>query len=88
MKTPRRKNTKPPAGVSSRAALITGALAAPLIAVLNSQAFAATGPINHGDAGVGGPMLDPPSMIAAGTAIATIGAYRLMKLRGRKPTDE
>jgi len=81
-----RKESSTRVDVSPKAAVIVG-MAAPLIAVLQSPALAATGPIQRTDA-IGGPMLDPPTMIATGAAIATIGAYRLMKLRGRKSSNE
>ena len=82
-----RSSEPPPAGLPSKAAVVAGAmLSAPLIAVLHHPALAIGQSSEEG--GIGGPMLDPPTMIAAGAAIASIGAYRLMKLRGRKPPAE
>ena len=68
------------------------ALAAPVIAVLQSPAFAApkANAVVHGTAAnipINALALDPPSLVAAGTAIATIGAYQLMRARGRKKPD-
>lgn len=88
---PRRKSTEStPADGPSMASIVKGALglSAPLIAVLQSPALAAQDGTNRILIGGQGPMLDPPGLIAAGTAITTIAAYRLMKQRGRKPPDE
>jgi len=89
MKTPRRRTKPTPAKTSSKAAVIRGALgfSAPLIAVLHSPALAANQGATRVLVGGQGPMLDPPALIAAGTAIAGIGAYRLMRMRGRKRPD-
>jgi hypothetical protein len=55
--------------------------------VLCSEALASPNPPAN-NISVGGPMFDPPGLLAAGSAIASIGAYRLMKLRARKRQDE
>ena len=77
-----------PRAGASNLAFVAGVAAAsvPLIAVLQSPAFAAksTGVM---DAVGTRTALDPPSLIAASTAIATLGTYRLMKARARKQRD-
>ncbi len=90
MKKPPKKSAKPEA-TTPAASIVSRALAyaAPGIAVLNSPAFAAppaTSPVDGSAAPI--TALDPPSIIAATTAIATLGAYRLMKSRKGKKTQK
>jgi hypothetical protein len=89
MKVPPTKSTTPAPEHTPSVTPIVASVLTPLIAVLSSPALA-SGPSGQPSVTVGGqgPMLDPPALIAAGTAIASIGAYRLMRMRGRKPSDE
>ena len=87
MKRQRRKSDRPNPRVRGKSSTMLGVIAsaAPLIAVFHSPALAATGPASNTTSVI--TAMDPASLVTATTAIASLGAYQLMKARARKRTD-
>ena len=56
------------------------AYSAPTIITLQATAYAGT---ESPTQGVAAPLFDPSTLVALGTTLATVGAYRLMKARKR-----
>lgn len=90
MKTPRRRSsekTRPAARSKAEEVKEVLALTAPMITVLTSTALVGPGIAQAGEPIMKPAGLDPVGLIAAGTGIATLGAYQLIKMRARKGPD-
>ena len=79
---PKKPRSSKAAGVRDRLARIA-AYSAPVIVAFQGTAFAANQRPDTDQIHLDGPIVDPTGMAVIGTAVASIGAYRLMKARKR-----